>query len=58
MRRVRFLNDLKEVAVPCHNPAFPATSIEDTKAVSYLKEEAHAVGSALFIASITHVGAE
>jgi hypothetical protein len=52
------LNDLKEVAVPCHNPAFPATSIEDTKAVSYLKEEAHAVGSALFIASITHVGAE
>ena len=58
MRRFQFLNDLREVAVPCHNPPFPATSIEDTKAVSYLKEEAYAVGSALFIASIAHVGAE
>jgi hypothetical protein len=58
MWRFPFLNGLREVAVPCHSPAFPATSIEDTKAVSYLKEEAHVVGSGLFIASIAHLNAK
>jgi hypothetical protein len=37
-------------------PAFSATSTEDSNAASYSKDEAQAVGSALFIASITHVG--
>lgn len=37
-------------------PAFSAISTEDANAASYSNDDAQAVGSALFIASITHVG--